>query len=175
MSSPKISQSEFESEDPFWIQHENDLQNYIGYKLQGVDPTDIQDIFQEVTIAAAAFARKNKRPEKPEKWLRGVARHKIQDYWRKEAKHPSKVALFEGIECGDPSPYEWVLSVEKRSQINQAVEKLSNEERILLEKKYITGDSCAAISRASGKSIKAIEYQLSKARNSLRALLIKTL
>lgn len=154
-----------------WGEYEPELQGYIAYKMQGVDPSIVEDIVQEVAIAVSIRDEKGSLPNPPEKWLQGVARNKINDYWRKHSKLHAHGELPEDLESGEPSPYEWVLKVEQSAQVTDALKQLPHEDRLLLEQKYIGGESCKSLSHTLGKSLKSTEYRLAKARQALRNLL----
>lgn len=66
-----------------WMQFEAELRRYLTYKMQGVDMSVVDDILQEVAIVAASGCEKKRAIEEPLHWLKGVARNKINDYWRK--------------------------------------------------------------------------------------------
>lgn len=77
----------------------------------------------------------------------------------------------DNLESIEPTPYEWVLQIEETQQISDALNQLPDEQRLLLEKKYLQGATCESLSKLLGKSLKSIEYRLAKARQSLRNLL----
>ena len=115
--------------------------------------------------------RMNQPIKEPLHWLKGVARNKINDYWRKHSKHSTTENFPENLRSIEPTPFEWVLRVEETHQVADALNQLPDDQRLLLEKKYLRGESCETLSKSQGKSLKSIEYRLSKARQSLRDLL----
>ena len=154
-----------------WMHFEAELRQYVSYKMQGVDVSVVDDVVQEVAIVATSHTENESAIKEPLHWLKGVARNKINDYWRKQSKHPSCQNYPDNLTSIEPTPYEWVLQVEETEQVTDAINQLPDDQRLLLEKKYLHGESCESLSKSLGKSLKSIEYRLSKARQSLRDLL----
>ena len=154
-----------------WMEFEADLRRYVSYKMQGVDASVVDDILQEVAMVATSDSLKKTEIDEPLHWLKGVTRNKINDYWRKQSKASLSENYPDHLESIEPTPYEWVLQVEETQQIADALSQLPDEERLLLEKKYLHGTTCESLSKSLGKSLKSIEYRLAKARQSLRNLL----
>ena len=154
-----------------WKLFAADLRKYVTCRLRGVDASVVDDIVQEVAIVATSQTVNYSTVEEPLYWLKGVARNKINDYWRKQSKHPSCENYPDHLESIEPTPYEWVLQIETCQQVSDALDKLPEEQKVLLEKKYLHGETCLSLSKSLGKSLKSIEYRLAKARQSLRDLL----
>lgn len=151
-----------------WLEHENDVRGFVGAKMSGVPATVIDDVVQEVLIAAANHDRVNGAPDSWLGWMRGVARHKISDHWRRECKYQGEALAVDHFETSEPTPYEWVLRIEREEQLQNAMRSLSPDDRVLLERKYFHAESYEAISKALGKTVKSVEYRLMKAREKLR-------
>ena len=154
-----------------WPDWEESIRQYVSVRMKGVDPAVIDDIVQEVGIAATKRHGEDKLPNKPIDWLRGVAKHKINDHWRHKSKRPTNNVIPDELQSEDLTPYEWVLKAEKVELVTEALRELPDDERVLLQKKYLEEESCQSLSRRLGKSLKSIEYRLTKARRSLRSLI----
>lgn len=150
--------------------HAGELRQWTRRQLGGEEGLD--DVLQEVAVAAL---RNENRPVEPEKvlpWLKGVARHKVQDHWRRIAREQrlqSEVAS--AHETHVPSSCEWVLGVDRIESVREALAALPPEERELLFSKYCEGRSCGQIAARMGITVKSLEYRLAKARETMRARL----
>jgi RNA polymerase sigma-70 factor (ECF subfamily) len=161
-----------------WIttlrQHDSQLRQTVTAQLIGGHEDAVDDIMQEVAIAATTSKSPPELEEKILPWLRQIARHKIQDHWRKFHRHKR---LSEHLEASSPeaqkvlTPFEWVLQVESRNTVSDALSELPEDDRDLLLQKYSQEIPCSEIASASGLSLKSIEYRLSRARNTLRKIL----
>lgn len=161
-----------------WIEmlsrHQDALRRTIVAQMGSGQADCLDDIMQEVALAAV---NSNCPPESDEKilpWLNQIARHKIQDHWRKlqrqqrlhnrlvDTAQEPRVAL---------TPYEWVLKCETRDFVTSALAQLPEGDRQLLLQKYRQEKNCQQIAHEKGLSLKTIEYRLSRARQMLRKIL----
>ena len=161
-----------------WIEmlrrYDGKIRQTITAQLIGGHEEAVDDIMQEVAIAATKSQSTPTSEEKALPWLRQIARHKIQDHWRKFHRQQHLNAHWEqsAVETRTiPTPYEWVLQIESQNAITDALQKLPKDDRELLIQKYSQAKRCAEIASATGLSIKSIEYRLSRARNTLRKIL----
>jgi RNA polymerase sigma-70 factor, ECF subfamily len=102
-------------------------------------------------------------------WLCAIAKNKIADYYRnvkKQELFQSTVKLNIDI---DAEQLETDLSdVEIQADVITILANLTNGYRYLLEAKYIENKSIEEISREIGKSYKATESMLTRARESFK-------
>lgn len=152
--------------------HRSSLRALIASKLNGEDKAAIEDVMQEVAIAAQAVGERSVEPSRVGAWLRQVAIYKVQDHWRGKGRRQRLLSEF--ADGGDPgaepirSPYEWVVRLEQGQSVAEALRGLPEEDRALLEQKYLHGRNYDEIARAHGISVKALEYRLSRARAAMR-------
>jgi RNA polymerase sigma-70 factor (ECF subfamily) len=150
--------------------HAGVLRQWTRRQLGGEEGLD--DVLQEVAIAAMQSENRPDDAEKVLPWLKGVARHKVQDHWRRLGRQErllSEVATEHATQV--PSPHEWVLGVDRVESVREALATLPPEERELLVSKYGEGRSCEQIASRKGITLKSLEYRLAKARETLRARL----
>ena len=106
-------------------------------------------------------------------WLRGVLRRKIVDHYRQKTRsrrlHAGVRSESSGEEGVPPSPCE-MESAEDRQQVLRALDDLPDLQRNVLEWKYVESLSVREIAERSGKSEKAIESTLFRARKEFRRL-----
>lgn len=147
------------------------FRSVIGSKIGAANRDAVDDILQEIALAASAA--KVTAIANPKSWLRQVLNHKVADFWRKEgSRRRLTKAVQDNPQCSVippiSSPYEWVLHLENRENLSRALIQLPEEDRELLKRKYLRSESCKEISVAMGISTKALEYRLDRARKNLR-------
>ena len=100
------------------------------------------------------------------KWLSGVARHKLADYWRRSIP---KVAV-QGVELleQEANPAVAMDALEMRQAVGQAMDRMDDLQRFVLESKYIDGLTVREIAEQLGRTEKAIEAVLYRARAAFR-------
>jgi len=76
------------------VLYDRALPHVYGYfaKRCGSAPV-AEDLTSETFMAAVDAVRRERVPDLSEAWLIGVARHKLVDHWRREAREESKLAL----------------------------------------------------------------------------------
>jgi RNA polymerase sigma-70 factor (ECF subfamily) len=95
-------------------------------------------------------------------WLMSVARNKLADHWRREGKRQAG-PVSDPIANGDPEK-----RLEDRECVATAMAAIDDEERLTLEWKYVEGLSVRQIAQRLGRSDKAIESLLFRARKAFR-------
>ena len=151
-------------------EHAAELRRWTRRLLGGDEGLD--DVMQEVALATVKSEHRPEQAKKIMPWLKAVARHKVQDHWRKierERRLHDQVA----VAHQSPSPSEWVLGCDHIETVREALASLPAADRQLLAAKYTDGKSYGEIAGAAGITIKALEYRLGKARDQLRLRLEK--
>ena len=153
-------------------EHRPSLRKLVASKLNGQGEAAIDDVLQEVAIATQGLGSRTVEASRVGAWLRQVATHKVQDYWRGMGRRRRLHSeLAEGMELGSEpmdSPYEWVVRLERGRSVVEALRGLSKEDRIILEQKYLHGRSYVDIAGTLGITLKALEYRLTRARQAMR-------
>jgi len=110
-------------------------------------------------------------------WLMSVARHKLGDHRRRNRRHGSRATagLCETASDTDPDPGSALVSAEDRRQMAEAMTALPDDERLVLEWKYVEELSVRAIAGRLGRTEKAVAALLYRARNALRGMLRDTI
>lgn len=154
-------------------EHRPALERLVHSKLGSESSVAADDILQEVALAAHATPRSRVPEAKVGAWLRQVAVNKINTHWRghnRRQRLNDKIIAFDQ-QAAPETPAEWLLKIEDRSQIRDALSKLSKEDRFILEQKYIGNRKYREIASKLNFTEKTIEYRLGRARESLRKLL----
>ena len=110
-------------------------------------------------------------------WLFGIARRRVALYYRRRALAGNPTSLIdqfgEAAEWGDISvlPEDVLEQVEQRSVVRAAILLLPDDRREVLLWKYVEGLSVETIAIRMGRTAKAVESLLSRAREQVRGLL----
>jgi RNA polymerase sigma-70 factor (ECF subfamily) len=139
---------------------------YVSARTSG-DSHAAEDIVSETFLAAVRGAA-TFVPESGTVtgWLIGIARHKLADRGRAVQRADRASTPHEPRQ--EASPCE---AVDSREQVLVALERMPDEERQVLEWKYLEEVSVAEIALRLGRTEKAVEALLYRARRSFRELL----
>ncbi len=153
--------------------HVKDVFGFV-YHLVGGNRPVAEDLNQEVWLAALeGVDRFDPTLGRFRDWLMGIARHRVARYLRIRS-HDSleSSTVFNGLLAIGELPPADLLENSERAEITRAALLLLNHEyRDVLLKKYVDGSSVLEIASATGRSPKAVESLLSRARQRLRELL----
>jgi RNA polymerase sigma-70 factor (ECF subfamily) len=140
---------------------------YVYSQLRGHDAAS-RDVVSETFLAMAQnIGRLDAASTNVACWLSGVARNKLADYWRRFAPQAA------GQDMESPGreidPVVAMDASEIRQAVGQAMDRLDDPERIALEWKYIDGLTVREIAQRLGRTEKATEGILYRARAAFRA------
>ena len=142
--------------------HFADIYGYVAFRL-APRIEDARDLTQDVFIAGLKSWMGFRGETTPLQWLRAIARRKIADYFQNQ---PAAISTWDvssvcetQVDCEAGNRAEF-LSVVLR--------QITPELRELLEEKYLEGLSVREIAQQRGKTEKAIESALSRARQRVR-------
>jgi RNA polymerase sigma-70 factor (ECF subfamily) len=139
------------------------------YHLVGGDRAVAEDVNQEVwLIAIEQIDRFDPVRGEFRDWLLGIARHRAL----RRRHDPVRVFDTQPDRPADAlSPPESLEGVERADMVRAALLCMPDDRRRVLLDKYAEGLSVAEIAARTGRSAKAVESLLSRAREQLRALL----
>ncbi len=142
----------------------------LAYHLLGGDRVAAEDVCQEVwLIAIESFDRFDPARGRLRDWLLGIARHRALRHRRRASGlNPDDHAVELCEATRPPDPLEMV---ERADLVRGALLCLENDRRQVLLDKYVAGCTVADIAARTGRSAKAVESLLSRARDQLRDLL----
>ena len=155
--------------DACMLTHGEELRDWVVRQFGGEEGVD--DVMQEVALASVKSSNPPTEETKVLPWLKSVARHKVQDYWRKVGRD-RRIQEIVSVEIA-PSEWDWVLEVDRIEAVREALATLETNERRLVVGKYSENRSCLELAKREGVSPKSLEYRLAKAREKLRAQLTK--
>lgn len=153
-------------------EYTRDLYGFV-VRLVGLDRSGADDLVQEVWLESLKRIQQFD-PERAEfrGWLFEIARRRVAGYWRKRISVP----LCHELESASPAdkqllPTEILDLLDRAAIVRAALLAMAPERCRVLTAKYQDDQTVAAIAAREGKSVKAIESLLTRARDELRALL----
>ena len=140
------------------------------------DQAVAEDLVQEVFLAALSSLDKFRGDSQLYTWLRSIALHKINDFYRRQAREPeSKISApdfyamkLEQTVGNEPAVHSSMESEEIRHSVHQALEGLPQDYQKVLVLKYLDEMPVLEISQVMGRSPKSVEGLLSRARKAMR-------
>lgn len=140
-----------------------------GYLARRLMPKQdlVEDLFQHVFLEAWQGMESFRGQSSVKTWLLGIARHKVQDHYRRRLRE------FQFDEDG-PEPADGgdlALSFEQEEaarRVWKVLATVDEEARILLLWRYWEGWNADSMASETGKSVKAVERALARAREQFR-------
>lgn len=117
-----------------------------------------QDVLSETFLAAIRALRDGKTTDNVAGWLTGIARNKTADWYRQQGE--SAPAAVDSATHGDSAASGIVAEV---------LDGLPADERLILEWKYLDRCTVREIAERLGRTEKAVEALLYRARQAFRA------
>jgi len=143
----------------------------------GQDQAVAEDLVHEVFLAALNSLDKFRGDSQLYTWLRSIALHKINDFYRRQARQPKPkesspdfdaIKQLEQIGDDEPATLTVMETEETRQSVHQALESLPQDYQEVLVLKYLEEMPVLEISQVMGRSPKSVEGLLSRARKAMR-------
>lgn len=132
----------------------------------------VDDLLQEVFLAAWVSLERFQGHSSLRAWLHGIARHKVEDYYRKQLRQPECVTddrLEPDAAPAVEPPFDQFLDRERlEAKTRHVLESLPDRYRAVLLWRYWEKRSAQEMAMQTGKSAKAIERLLARARQQFR-------
>ena len=116
-----------------------------------------QDVLSETFLAAIRALNNGATTENVAGWLTGIARNKIADWYRQREKSATTEA-----ESGTQD------TSNANSVVTDVLDGLPDDERVILEWKYLDRCTVREIAERLGRTEKGVEALLYRARNAFR-------
>ena len=171
----KLRQGDSTAMEEFYTIYRSRLYSLILEQV-GRDETVAEDLVQDVFLAALGSLDKFRGDSQLYTWLRSIAFHKINDYYRHQGRRPEPrkslhdfdVTELEQIGDNQPAASTQMESEEVRQSVHQALADLPQDYQEVLVLKYLKDMPVLAISQIMGRSPKSVEGLLSRARKAMR-------
>lgn len=137
----------------------------LAYRFVG-DSAEAQDLAQEAFLKILDAAPRYKPSAMFRTYLYRVLTRLCLDYRRK--KRPSLAEPFPPMADSTPSPPQLASQTERDGLIQTALDSLPADYRMAVVLRYFEGLSGAEMAQAMGRSVKAVERLLSRAKSILK-------
>jgi RNA polymerase sigma-70 factor (ECF subfamily) len=170
----RMSRGDEDEFNTFYAHYADLVFGFIVHLFKG-PRTDAEEILQDTFLTAIRMLPSYRGQGRLSSWLNGIARHKVADFWRRKGLEDSPLIasptdLEELIDSG-PLPEEVLNRSTLRLRLIEALAELPDEYRLALIARYANDDPVEDIARQLGRSYKAAESLLSRAKAALRAVL----
>ncbi len=141
---------------------------------------EVEEVMQEVAIAAATQSAKQQPVERVAPWLYRVALRQMMLFRRKAGRRKRLIENAARLSPETDShsrtrePLEWLISLERQKEVQSAMSQMSERDRQLLMLKYVDGLSYGEIAQRIGVTASSVQSRLHRARALLRERLLGT-
>ncbi len=156
-------------------EHQAWLRTTLLARLGNAD--EVEEVLQEVAIAAANQSAKKEPVDRVAPWLYRVALRQVLLFRRKAGRRrrlvenaARNVPTVES-ESKTKDPLEWLISLERQKAVRHAMGSMSERDRQLLMLKYVDGLSYGEIASRIGVTASSVQSRLHRARGLLRSKL----
>jgi RNA polymerase sigma factor (sigma-70 family) len=134
---------------------------------------EVEEVLQEVAVAAASQSAKSEPVERAGPWLYRVAIRQMLLFRRKAGRrrkllHRVTDRPLHRDDSSPRDPLEFLISQERQKEVREALVKMSERDRQLLMLKYVDGLSYGEIAEHVGVTASAVQSRLHRARGILR-------
>jgi RNA polymerase sigma-70 factor (ECF subfamily) len=127
--------------------------------------TVAEDLTSETFMAAVDAVRRGRVPNLTVAWLIGVARHKLVDHWRRQAREEAKVSLVADADSGAVDDWDERLDVLRAQGV---LAGLAPHHRVALTLRYLDGLPVPEVAELLDRTVHATEALLVRARVAFR-------
>jgi len=141
---------------------------------------EVEEVMQEVAIAAATQSAKREPVERVAPWLYRVALRQVMLFRRKAGRrkrlieNAAKLSPETDSHSRTREPLDWLISLERQKEVQAAMSCMSERDRQLLMLKYVDGLSYGEIAQRIGVTASSVQSRLHRARALLREKLLCT-
>jgi RNA polymerase sigma-70 factor (ECF subfamily) len=145
------------------------LPEVYGYLVRRCESATVaEDLTSETFMAAVDAVQRERVPHMATPWLIAVARHKLVDHWRRQAREEAKVALASdsGLKgTGDIDEWDEQLDAMRAHEV---LARLAPHHRIALTLRYLDGLPVPEVAQIVDRTVHATEALLVRARIAFR-------
>lgn len=130
-----------------------------------------EDLVQEVFLSAWENLGRFRGTGSLDAWVMGIARHKVEDYYRERLRAPESIDDADRapvMPAASPQIVETLEQEQLREKTWEVLEHLPEQYRLALIWRYWDKASAREMAHKSGKTEKAIERLLARAREEFR-------
>ncbi len=124
-----------------------------------------EDLTAETFLAAVAAVRRQRVPDLTVAWLVTVARNKLVDHWRRQAREERNLSLVHDEPAPEEDPWDARLDAARARDV---LAGLGANNRLALTLRYLDGLSVPEVAGHLGRTVHATEALLVRARVAFR-------
>ncbi|HEX4219161.1 MAG TPA: sigma-70 family RNA polymerase sigma factor [Acidimicrobiales bacterium] len=124
-----------------------------------------EDLTAETFLAAVDAFRRADPPPMTVPWIIGVARHKLVDHWRRQARDDRRLHLLTQPATEAPEPWDVRLDT---MEVRRTLERLGAHHRAALMLRYLDDLSVPEVANLLDRTVTATEALLVRARTAFR-------
>ena len=144
------------------------LPQVYGYLVARVGtPAVAEDLCSETFLAAVTAIEAGTLRRPTVAWLIGVARHKLVDHWRRQAREDRRLHALADLTGPVDDPWDAHLEI---GHAHHVLAGLGPHHRSALVLRYLDGLSVPEVAAALGRTVHATEALLVRARRAFRAV-----
>lgn len=144
------------------------LPQVYGYLLRRCGRAALaEDLTAETFLAAVDAVRSDRPPALTTAWLIGVARHKLVDHWRREAREDRGLRAVGELTATTDDP--WDVTIDALAA-QDALEQLGPHHRSALTLRYLDDLPVPEVAAALDRTVHATEALLVRARAAFRRI-----
>jgi RNA polymerase sigma-70 factor (ECF subfamily) len=137
-----------------------------GYLLSRCGKATLaEDLTSETFLAAVDAVRSDRPPPLSRAWLIGIARHKLADHWRRQAREANRLRAVADSSPEVHDPWEAELD---ELVARQTLASLSPQHRLVLTLRYVDDLPVADVAAVIDRTLHATEALLVRARAAFR-------
>jgi RNA polymerase sigma-70 factor (ECF subfamily) len=129
------------------------------------DAAVAEDLAAETFLAACDATLHDRVDLVTVAWLIGIARHKLVDHWRREARHERRLRAVADIVEDVDDPWDTTIDA---ATIEEVLALLSAVNRSALTLRYLDGLPVPEVAELLGRTVPATDQVLARARSAFR-------
>lgn len=142
------------------------LPQVYGYLLSRCRSTSVaEDLTSETMMTAVVAIKQERVAEVSVAWLVGVARHKLADHWRRQDREHRRLSAVALNQSDEDDPWDAVIDARRAHDV---LDRLPPMQRLALALRYLDGLPVAEVADHVGRSLRATETLLVRARRAFR-------
>jgi RNA polymerase sigma-70 factor (ECF subfamily) len=144
-------------------------------RARGVEVNALDEVLQEVQVAAVKYADRLRDQTKVAPWLYRIAVTCALQHRRRLGRGKRLIERYaaEQSEQFEPDPLDWLLADEQRRIVREAIQSLPSRDAELLLLKYTEDWSYRQLADHLGVTVSTIEARLHRAREKMRQTLTR--
>ena len=136
------------------------------FRLCGGEAALAEDLTQETFLTAVGRLKDGRGDEVSPQWLMGVARHKLLEHHRRAGREERRLRLVVTPARGEATGAEGRGT--SHEEAVAMLKGLPGDQRTALALRYVEDLTVGEVAFAMGRSVRAVESLLARARRSLR-------